>query len=237
MKRQYFENGIRAEFNALYFGESILDPVKATIMLTKYDCVGHCNFAEVAHCFYDVCTQNIWMDEHDDVFHMVDGATKDSICAFAKKILDAIFYDAEGYEKHLVEILCHEEFMVLGDSVYPFTTTQYSLYQGCGGYELQIPMLSGGGATDELLHRVNKSSLPWDLAFPLNRIVLADPSFLNRKYMISRVPGRRDGINFVRGCQRRVEEVLRRAEEYIKIVNEYRERINAQQKKQPSDCN
>ncbi len=231
------ENGTRLEFYAIDLEESVLEPVKATIMVTTYDCFGRCNFAEVAICFYDVYTQNIWMNEENPALHMEGGVTKDAICTFAKKILDSIFYDIEGYEKHLVEILCHEEFLLLGDSTYPFTTTQYSLYQGCGGYELQIPMLSGGGATDELLHRVNKSSLPWDLAFPLNRIVLADPSFLNRKYMISRVHGRREGINFVRGCQRRVEEVLRRAEEYIKIVNEYRERINAQQKKQPGDCN
>lgn len=237
MKRQYLENDIMAEFSALDFGENIPGPIKATIFLFKIGRTGRCVWSDVVYCFYDVYTQKVWIDERKSPLHTDVETVKNAICAFVKKTLDSIFYDAEGYEKHLVEILCQEECLLLGDSAYPITTTQYSLYQRCGGYELRVPMLNGGGATDELLSRVNKSILPWDLAFPLNWIVMADPSFLNRKYMLHREHGRRDGIVVVRGFQRRVQAILERAEECMKIVNEYRERIVAQRKKQPDDCN
>ena len=139
MKREYLENDIMVEFNAIDFGESISDPIKAVILLFKIGRTGKCVWSDVAYWFYDVYTQKVWMDDRKIPVYTEAEIVENAIGAFVKKTLDAIFYDTEGYEKHLLEILCQEELLLLGDNEHPITATQYSLCQMIGEFDIQVP--------------------------------------------------------------------------------------------------
>ena len=223
----YHEKDIKATFCGLSIGKTITEPVEVTLRLEKSEGYFEYRFLRNVVCFYDVGTQNVCMDEQDASWLMNNYEIEDSLCAYVKEKLAVVFSATEDSAKHLVEILCQEENMLLGDSALPFRTTRYSLYYQEGAYELQIPFLGGGGVTrdeqKELLRRTNDSVLPCRLAFSLNWTVLKDASYLNQKFMVKREPGKRNGTNVVRECQRRVQKVLVKAEKYCAIIKSYRE--------------
>jgi hypothetical protein len=223
----YHEKDIKATFCELNIGETITEPVRVTLRLEKSEEFFEYKFLRNVVCFYDVCTQNVWMDGQDASWLMNNYEIEDSLCAYVKEKLDVVFSATEESAKHLVEILCQEENMLLGDSVSPFRTTYYSLYYQEGVYELQIPIFGGGGVArdkqNELLRRTKDSVLPCRLAFSLNWIVLKDASFLNQKFMVKREPGKRNGTKVVRECQKKVQKILVKAEEYCAIIKSYRD--------------
>ena len=92
---------------------------------------------------------------------------------------------------------------------------------------MKIAILGGGGVAKdkvkELVRRTKESALPCRLAFSLNWIVLQDASWLNQKFMVKREPGKRNGTNVVRECQKKVQNVLVKAEEYCAIIKSYRD--------------
>lgn len=223
----YHEKDIKATFCELNIGGTITEPVRVALRLEKIERYFDYKFLRNVVCFYDVRTQNVWMDGQDASWLMNNYEIEDSLCAYVKEKLDVVFSATEESAKHLVEILCQEENMLLGDSVYPILTTQYSLYYKEGGYELKIPILGGGGIAQdkvkELVRRTKESVLPHRLAFSLNWIVLRDASWLNQKYMVKREPGKRNGTKVVRECQKKVQNVLVKAEEYCAIIKSYRD--------------
>ena len=223
----YHEKDIKATFCGLNIGGTITEPVRVALRLEKIERYFDYKFLRNVVCFYDVRTQNVWMDEQDASWLMNNYEIEDSLCAYVKEKLDVVFSATEESAKHLVEILCQEENMLLGDSVSPFRTTHYSLYYQEGAYELQIPFPGGGCVTreeqKELLHRTKDSLLPFRLAFSLNWTVLKDASYLNQKFMVSREPGKRNGTKVVRECQKKVQNVLLKAEEYCAIIKSYRD--------------
>lgn len=226
VNRYYSNNNISATFGALAFGNSVSEPVKITLRLEKRDIYWNDTYLRDVVCYYDVPTQNVWMDEQDASYLTKNYEIEDFLCAYVKRNLDIVFSATEDSEKRLVEILCQEEGILLGAGIYPIITTQYSLYYKEGMYELRIPVLGGGGMTadkmDELCQRAESSTLSWDFAWTLNWILLRDPSFLNREYMRRREPGKRNGTNVVREFQKKVEAVLAKAEKYVEMVNAYR---------------
>ena len=223
----YHEKDIKATFCELSIGKTVTEPVRVTLRLEKSEEFFEYKFLRNVVCFYDVGTQNVYMDEQDVSWLINNYEIEDSLCAYVKGNLDVIFSATEDSAKHLVEILCQEENMLLGDSAYPIWTTQYSLYYKEGGYELKIPILGGGGVAKdkakELVRRTKESVLPCRLAFSLNWIVLRDASWLNRKFMVSREPGKRNGTKVVRECQKKVQYVLEKAEKYCAIIKSYRD--------------
>ena len=211
----YYDDNIKATFTELTFDTSVSEPVKVTTRVEKQNKVSKYKFLQNVVLFYNVRTQEVWMDDESEC--------ADSLCDFVKSHMDTIFSDSQESEKKLVEILCQTEDILLGR----YMTPDYSLYYKQGLYELVVPIMTGGGVPadkfDELCNRVNGSALSRGFAWTLNWIPVKDPSFLNQKYMIRREPGKRNGTNVVREFQRRVEAVAKKAEECIRVRNAYRE--------------
>lgn len=211
----FFDNTIKATYTGLTFDNSVLEPVKVTMRVEKQNKVSQYKFLQNVVLFYNVRTQEVWMDDECE--------SADSLCAFVKNHMDTIFSDSQESEKTLVEILCHTEGILLGR----YMTPDYCFCYRQGLYELAVPVMSGGGVPadkyDELCNRVESSALSREFAWMLNWIPVKDPSFLNQKYMIRREPGKRNGTNVVREFQRRVATVAKNAEECIRVRNACRE--------------
>ena len=218
MRCIHFDNGIKASFAGLVFDNCVSEPVKVTIRLEKSNMYFGYDFLRNVVCFYDVHTQKVWMDEK---FEMAD-----SLCSYVKGHMDAIFSDANESEKHLLEILCMSEGVVLGEHAMFFKSPQYGLSYQEGRYVLEIPenvRIYTKEEDEEYERRITNSKLHTELAHWLIYITVRNPSRLNELYMVKREPGKRNGTKVVRECQRKLLAALSRAEESISVVNAYRE--------------
>lgn len=129
-------------------------------------------------------------------------------------------------EKHLLETMCKDVGIRLGEHAMFFKPVQYGLSYQEGHYVLEIPMHGGGLSEDEekeLKHRLSNSVLQTKLAHWLYYITVRDPSFLNKLHMVKREPGKRNGTKVVRECQKKLLAALNRAEESISAANAYHE--------------
>ena len=119
-------------------------------------------------------------------------------------------------EKHLLETMCKDVGIRLGEHAMLFKCPQYGLAYEEGRYVLEIPK-GGYGISkeeeEELNRRFSNSKLQTKLAYWLYYITVRDPSFLNKLYMVKREPGKRNGTKVVRECQKKLLTALKRAEE------------------------
>ena len=121
-------------------------------------------------------------------------------------------------EKHLLEAVCKNVGIRLGEHAMHFKCPQYGLAYEEGRYVLEIPK-GGYGISkeeeDELNRRFSNSKLQSKLAYWLYYITVRDPSWLNKLYMVKREPGKRNGTKVVRECQKKLLAALQQAEESI----------------------
>lgn len=121
-------------------------------------------------------------------------------------------------EKHLLEAMCKDVGIRLGEHAMLFKSPQYGLAYEEGLYVLEIPK-GGYGISkeeeEELNRRFSNSKLQTKLAYWLYYITVRDPSFLNKLYMVKREPGKRNGTKVVRECQKKLLAALKQAEERV----------------------
>lgn len=211
MKYMYYEENYYATFEGIAFGNSLSEPVKATMKVREED-----EYKNIV-CCYDIRTQEMW----------VEGECKnaDSLCVLVKKEFDDVFSDREKFEKLLLETLCKKEGIYLGYYMIP----HYSLCYQQGLYDLAVPISAcasmDAGRFDEFIRRSKNSELSWKYAATLNFVVMRDPSYLNKEFMIRRERGKRNGTNVAREFQRRAAIVLEKAEEHARAFKSLRESI------------
>ena len=131
-------------------------------------------------------------------------------------------------EEQLLEVLCKEEGLRLGEYAMVFRPAQYGLSYQEGLYSFEIPIGGFGLSKEEEVEykrRISNSKLQTKLAYWLYYITVRDPSFLNKLYMVKREPGNRKGTKVVRECQKKLLAALNRAEESISVVNANRETV------------
>ena len=224
MKHCYVNN-IYAAFHDINIDESTKDSVKITLRLKKRNVYFQNVDLPNMVCHYNIGMQTVLMDEETlppSVIH--DRGSMDTLFAFVKSNMDAVFSDSEEAEKHLLEILCMGEGIVLGERAMFYKPMGYGLSYEDGRYLLEIKKCGGGLAKDKrkkLDHKLSNSVLKSNLAAWLYYLTVRDPSFLNRIYMVKRESGKRRGTIVVRECQRKLENALAKAEKYIGKVNAY----------------
>ena len=207
MKIMYWDENFYASFEGIAFGNFLSEPVKVSMKVHEDD-----EYKNIV-CFYDIRTQGIWVEG--------ECRNADPLCALMKKDFDNVFSDSEKFEKFLLETLCWTEDIIL---------SRYGsfLYRQ-GLYELAVSINACGSMYadkfDEYISRINNSELSWDYAAALNFVVMRDPSYLNKEFMIRRERGKRNGTNVAREFQRRVTIVLEKAEEHARAFKSLRESI------------
>ena len=220
-----YVNSIYAAFHNINFDESTKDSVKITLRLTKRN--GYFQKVDLSNIVfhYNIGTQTVLMDEETlspSVIH--DRGSMDALCTFVKSNMDAVFSDSEESEKHLLEILCMGEGIVLGEHAMFYKPMRYGLSYEDGRYLLEITKCGGGLAMEErktLDHKLSNSVLKSNLAAWLYYLTVRDSSFLNQKYMVKRERAKRRGTIVVRECQSKLENALMKAEKYAGRVNAY----------------
>lgn len=227
MNRVYFKNNIRAAFAGLTFDNSVAEPIKVTMRLEKTKSFFLYEYLYTVVCLYDVHTKKAWLDDETACSSKIkDYDISDSLCAFVKAHMDAVFSENHESENHLLEILCMGEGIVLGEHAMFFKSRQYGLSYEEGKYVLEIPKYGMGLSADnekKLNHWISNSVLQTELARWLYYLTLKDASFLNQQYMVRREPGKRSGTKVVRNCQEKLLAALNQAEKCISVVNAYRE--------------
>ena len=129
-----------------------------------------------------------------------------------------VFSSSEESEKNLLEVLCKDNGIALGECAMFYKTPQYGLSYKEGNYVLEIPMIGYSLNKEEQAEhnrRMSESKLKTFLAEWLYFIVVKDPSRLNKLYMVKREYGKRDGTKVTRECQRKLQKALKQAEESI----------------------
>ena len=129
-----------------------------------------------------------------------------------------VFSSAEEAEKNLLEILCKDNGITLGEHAFFYQPIKYGLSYTEGNYVLEIPMFGYSLNEEEQAEhdrRMSNSKLKTFLAKWLYFIAVKNPSRLNKLFMVRRAHGKRDGTKVVRECQRKLLEALKQAEESL----------------------
>ena len=129
-----------------------------------------------------------------------------------------VFSSTEEAEKNLLEVLCKDNGITLGEHAMFYKTPQYGLSYTEGNYVLEIPMIGYSLNKEEQAEhdrRMSNSKMKTFLAEWLYFISVKDPSRLNKLFMVKRASGKRDGTKVVRECQRKLLEALKQAEESL----------------------
>lgn len=209
MKAMYCDKNFYATFEDFTFGNSLSEPVKATMQVHEKD------KDKNIVCFYDIRTQEMWMEGECNY--------TDSLCALMKPDFDDAFSDRQKFETLLLETLCETEGILLGR----YWTPNYSFCYRQGLYELAVNISACGSMDadkfDEYIRRCRNSELSWKYAAALNFVVMRDPSYLNQEFMLRRERGKRNGTKVAREFQRRIAIVLEKAEELAREMNSLRE--------------
>lgn len=225
MKRIYLDNGIKAEFDGLEIGSSILEPITVKIRLKKSDSFHNYQIWKTVVCFYDARTKKVWMDEKSESCKLVEKyELTDSLCAFVKEQMDAVFSSQSESVKHLVEIMCMAEDVVLGEYAMFYKYPQYGLSYTVGHYVLEIPVRAlqmDEREEKEFKRLLSNPVMDTKLNRWLYLIASDDPSYMNKIFMVNREPGKRCGTKVVRECQAKLLAALKEAEEWMSILDDY----------------